>query len=222
MSPRISVSLFSYGHANGPLVQPEREGKQPESLAYNIRYLPNPPRHLRATSTGLSKRLQQEFLQNDIVEAQLSKVQHEALETLKVKLDSFVSEPLLSSWPRSEGYSGGREEPPILDEHDPHFDMNLCLTVTVCCEEGRHRSVAFIEELARRLVEFKDGDGDSRAWCVDLSVTHRDINISTFEPDDSDLADKSRCTEIVNKRFKRKERRQKRAVRGVFADLEDE
>jgi hypothetical protein len=50
------------------------------------------------------------------------------------------------------------------------------MVVTICCEEGRHRSVAFVEELARRLAVLKDGDDDfSQHWQSTINVIHRDI-----------------------------------------------
>ena len=80
--PTVRVSLFSYGHANGPVV--------PQEMAYNIRHFPNPPRYLRASSTGLSRGLQKEFLQKDNVEAMLVKVQSELLDTIKTAYDQLL------------------------------------------------------------------------------------------------------------------------------------
>jgi hypothetical protein len=54
-------------------------------------------------------------------------------------------------------------------------DWDIAVAVTICCEEGRHRSVAFVEELARRLGVFKNGDRSSRDWKMLIDVTHRDI-----------------------------------------------
>lgn len=223
MLPHLSVSLISYGHANGPLVQPERERGQRKLLAYNIRHLPNPPRHLRANSTGLSRRLQKEFLQNDAVQAQLCKAQHEVVETLKVEPDSLVSWPSIPERPDLERHPARREKIASLDKNDHGSNVDLSLVVTVCCEEGRHRSVAFVEELARRLAGFKNGDGGSRTCCLDVSVTHRDINISTPRSDESGFSEKQACGMNSNTKSQRKSGRRKGAVLGgAFNDFEDD
>ncbi|KAJ5955342.1 hypothetical protein N7501_009621 [Penicillium viridicatum] len=51
--PSITVSLYSYGRANGPLATLEIQEQNSILLSYNIRNLPNPPRNLRAMTTGL-------------------------------------------------------------------------------------------------------------------------------------------------------------------------
>jgi hypothetical protein len=53
---------------------------------------------------------------------------------------------------------------------------DIGVVVTICCEEGRHRSVAFVEELARRLAVLKDEDGFSQHWKPTVNVIHRDIS----------------------------------------------
>jgi hypothetical protein len=169
MAPTVRGSLFSYGHANGPVV--------PQEMAYNIRHLQNPPRHLRARSTGLSRGLQKEFLQKDNVEAMLVKVQSELLDTVKSGYDQ-----LLPSTEKSEHKPSELNDRPNEDlcprEEDDLKDPNIGLAVTICCEEGRHRSVAFIEELARRLAVFKHGDSLSRGWQLSVEVTVK-LGIST-------------------------------------------
>lgn len=86
----VLISLFSYGHANGPIVQQHRDAQYHKTLGYNIRHLPNPPRHLRVKATGLSRRLQKEFLQNDNVEAFLVKVQGELFNAVKEGCDQVL------------------------------------------------------------------------------------------------------------------------------------
>jgi RNase adaptor protein for sRNA GlmZ degradation len=136
-------------------------------LAYNIRHLPNPPRHLRTNATGLSRRLQKEFLQNDNVEAFLVKVQSELVTSITTECDLFLHSTEKSKQAIHE--SSHLTEEATLD--CPDIDM----VVTICCEEGRHRSVAFVEELSRRLATFKHGDGLSQNWQLSVNVTHRDV-----------------------------------------------
>ncbi|KAJ5533936.1 hypothetical protein N7527_000190 [Penicillium freii] len=51
--PSITVSLYSYGRTNGPLATLEIQEQNSIRLSYNTRHLPNPPRNLRAMTTGL-------------------------------------------------------------------------------------------------------------------------------------------------------------------------
>lgn len=179
--PTVRVSLFSYGHANGPIVPQDNQSWYHKLLAFNIRHLPNPPRHLRASSTGLSRRLQKEFLQNDDVEPTLVKVQSDLRNAVQTGYDQ-----LLLSTAKSKYETGESNDRPNknLDhrQEDDLKDPNINVVVTICCEEGRHRSVAFVEELARRLALFKHGDSLSRRWQLSVEVTHRDIgNINESE-----------------------------------------
>lgn len=101
-------------------------------------HLPNPPRHLRANATGLSRRLQKEFLQ---------KVQEELVNAVTSGYDDLL--PSTEQEAQGRGNVDGRSnmDAPLGEEvalPDPDIDV----IVTICCEEGRHRSVAFVEELA--------------------------------------------------------------------------
>ncbi|KAF3395814.1 hypothetical protein F1880_007164 [Penicillium rolfsii] len=167
--PPVIVSLFSYGHANGPIVQQPSQSHNRKTLAYNIRQLPNPPRQLRVNSTGLSRRLQKEFLQHDNVEAYLAKVQTELVSLVKTECDR-ISHSTMKTKQHLEDSHGSSY---LIDE--PLNRPDIDVVVTICCEEGRHRSVAFVEELARRLATFKHGDGSSQPWQLSVNVTHRDI-----------------------------------------------
>lgn len=169
-APSVIVSLFSYGHANGPIVQQPSRSHYHKTLAYNIRHLPNPPRHLRVNATGLSRRLQKEFLQNDIVEAFLVRVQNEIVASIKTECDLF-----LHSTVKTEQEAPEFHESSHLTEEARLDCSDIDVVVTMCCEEGRHRSVASVEELARRLATFKHGDGSSQSWQLSVNVTHRDV-----------------------------------------------
>ncbi|KAJ5280279.1 hypothetical protein N7478_005651 [Penicillium angulare] len=203
----VQISLFSYGHANGPIVQQHRETKRQKTLHYNIRHLPNPPRHLRVKVTGLSRRLQKEFLQNNDVEALLVKVQIDILNAVK-----DASDQLLSSDMGNEV-----EEKPETDQRcfglNAHIDEGAALeapdidvAVTICCEEGHHRSVAFVEELSRRLAIFKNGDGCSHYWQLIVNVDHRDI--ADFEDGDQSQSQRRRPNKSQSK-SRQKERQQR-------------
>ncbi|QGA21683.1 hypothetical protein EYB26_009394 [Talaromyces marneffei] len=174
----VRISLFSYGHANGPIVQQQQhnEARYHKTLAYNIRHLPNPPRQLRVNATGMSRRLQKEFLQNDNVEAFLEKVRGEICNAVNEECGqslNFIEE-------QDQSKRGGSEETDqhsVLNAHNSsELIADIDIVVTICCEEGRHRSVAFVEELARRLAVLGDGeDGLSPYWQPTINVIHRDI-----------------------------------------------
>ncbi|KAI8618087.1 hypothetical protein BC830DRAFT_1227102 [Chytriomyces sp. MP71] len=59
-APTRSLAITTYGHRFGPL-----NGPQPD-LIFNARTLPNPPKHIRASWTGLSKSLQESFLSSTL------------------------------------------------------------------------------------------------------------------------------------------------------------
>lgn len=163
----VHVSLFSYGHANGPIVQKHREARYHKTLHYNIRHLPNPPRHLRVKATGLSRRLQKEFLQHQNVETFLVKVQGELLNTV----EEGCAQLLHFNEREPEEADECSDSNAILNEEVADIDV----AVTICCEEGLHRSVAFVEELVQRLAMLKHGDGHYQHWQLSIDVTHRDI-----------------------------------------------
>jgi RNase adaptor protein for sRNA GlmZ degradation len=77
-------------------------------------------------------------------------------------------------------FKGGGPRANVASAEDAAFkekeaDINIDLVVTMCCEEGRHRSVAFVEEPARRLATLNDGDDNSEYWQLDIHITHCDI-----------------------------------------------
>lgn len=134
------------------------------------------------------------------------KVQSELLDTVKTGYDQ-----LLPSTEKSEHKSSELKDRPNEDlcprEEDVLKDANIEMIVTICCEEGRHRSVAFVEELARRLVAvFKHGDSLSRRWQLSVEVTHRDIG--DFNEPEQSLGQKKRPNKAQTK-SRQKERRKK-------------
>ncbi|KAH8699193.1 hypothetical protein BGW36DRAFT_377439 [Talaromyces proteolyticus] len=198
--PVISVFLFSYGHINGPIVQTGVEGRSSKQLAYSIRHLPNPPRNLRANSNGLSRRLQKEFLNNDCVEAILGKVQNDIIDALRIEAESIQAAKAATR----DCNSGNVFKPDNISdlEESPKNLHDASLILTVCCEKGRHRSVAFIDELGRRLADLKNGDGISHTWELCISVTHRDIGNSASAPvtHDKSRRKRMRCMRVEGSR----------------------
>lgn len=219
----VRISLISYGHANGPIVQQQRqlsEARYHKTLAYNIRHLPNPPRHLRVKATGLSRRLQKEFLANDDVETFLMKVQGEILDAVVEGGDQLSAH----TEEQDENIQG---EPEEVDQRfadlsevttlEGEDDINI--VVTICCEEGRHRSVAFVEELARRLAVFKDADDDfSQHWQSTINVMHRDIR--NIEEDEPSLGQNKRPNKAQAKNRQRERREKENRYESQFGDNE--
>lgn len=217
--PSVKVSLFSYGHANGPVASQDSQARYRKTLAYNIRHLMNPPRHLRANSTGLSRRLQKEFLQNDNVEAMLVKVQSELLNAVKAGYDQLLHSTEKSGR-GSVDFDERTNEDAHLSERATSKDPEIDVVVTICCEEGRHRSVAFVEELARRLAIFKREDGSSRCWQLNVNVTHRDIEDLK---DSEHLSGQQKRPNKAQVKSRQKERREKGdRYRSCLEDNEDE
>ncbi|KAJ5603181.1 hypothetical protein N7537_006137, partial [Penicillium hordei] len=166
--PSITVSLYSFGRGNGPLATPEIQEQNSILLCYNIRHLLNPPRNLRIMTTGLSPRLRKEFLKNEIVGSFLERTQGGIVNSLKTSWASSFREP------KSHG-------------NDTHQKPNISLVVTVCCEEGRHRSVAFVEELAKRLSLLRDGADMSNSWKLSVTTFHRDLEALGSVSNGSDM-----------------------------------
>lgn len=96
---------------------------------------------------------------------------------------------------------------------------DIDVAVAICCEEGHHRSVAFVEELLRRMSAFKHGDRFSQQWKLDVNVTHRDIG------DVEDLeqpSDQSKRPSRTQAKFRQKDRRQKGIMHHSFMGEDDE
>lgn len=196
--PSITVSLYSYGHANGPFVTAEIQEQNSILLSYNIRHLPNPPRNLRAMTTGLSPRLQKEFLKNDIVQSFLERTQDEIVNTLKTTYDVLSQENC--SFEKQKSHDNE-------SEITTHQKPNISLVVTACCEEGRHRSVAFVEELAKRLPSLRDGADMSHTWKLSVTTFHRDLEAARNGGSDSMVGQQVGKTCTKSKREKGKEAR---------------
>ena len=119
------LRLISYGHSRGPIVPTP-------AVVFDIRTLPNPPKHVRSSQTGLNKPLRDWFFADEDVQKRFD----EACGVIEEKLKQVDTE-----------------------EDDE-------VVVGVCCQLGKHRSVAFVEELGKRKWE---------GW--QAVVEHRDVHI---------------------------------------------
>ena len=107
------------------------------SKVFDIRHLPGPTKHQRRL-TGISLQLRKELFANEEFSTAYDNIKEEVLR--------YITH----------------------DEEDDHNDSNndLILTFVIGCEEGRHRSVAMVEQLQ------KDLHVDDRSR---VSIVHRDL-----------------------------------------------
>lgn len=125
--------LMSYGHANGP---PAFEPGS-RQLIFSVRDIPNPPVQLRKGHTGLSARLRKEVMASKEAKTRFIDIEN-AIITAIQNSTSLHHE----------------QHAPVAREEDQEQAQDAATTqqllqVGICCEEGRHRSVSFVHELAR-------------------------------------------------------------------------
>lgn len=156
---KFTLKIVSHGRVNGPVDDPE-EGE--EMLRFSVRDVPNPPAKLRKKYTGLSPRLRTEIFSE---------------KASRLKYDTIVTEleKMMTSMETAMSYDIAHK-----DEIDE--ETATILIVSIQCEEGKHRSVSFAEELAQsETTKRKD-------WAV--QVEHRDLGVAEaggdVDADDSD------------------------------------
>ena len=161
----FELNLISYGHSNGSLVLPDKPYQV--RLFYSVCDVPNPPKLLRKKHTGRSRRLQEEIFLSKQGKARLEQI----LESIETQINQIT-----------EDYSRA-PTPEIRTDADLDLpkDSPRELLVGIMCEEGRHRSVAFAEELGKRVTK-------RPRWVVD--VRHRDLGeIGSSEDDEEEEED---------------------------------
>ena len=131
-------------------------------------------------TTGLSSRLRKEFIKNATVDNFLERTLNEIINSLKTTCDALFQEDC--SLQKLKSRSNEFE----ITTTSTHQNPDISLVVTVCCEEGRHRSVAFVEELAKRLSLMRHGADLSLAWKLSVTTSHRDLEALGFAPTSSD------------------------------------
>lgn len=160
--------LILYSHGRTPPLNP------PPDLKYDLRSIPNPPKNARDAHDGRSKRLREHLLGELKFVQKLDEVESEILEAMETRI-AETAEKLENDQDRrddgeesgedgeEEGHRSSEDEEEDKDEHD---STEAVLRVGCNCALGHHRSVAFVEELARRKWP--------RNWSVQL--IHRDID----------------------------------------------
>ena len=203
----FEVVIVSYGHSNGPLVVPREHGK----LTFNVRDIPNPAAGLRRTHTGLSARLRKEVLASKESQERLG----EMVKAVNLKMDDMERERLENPVVQSPKSKSGK----VKHQEDIDTPSNT-LVVGIVCEEGRHRSVTFAEELAHSLKR--------RDW--EVQVDHRDLtgyvntNVEPESPTEitSPTAGKSKGKTKTKKQKNQETRRRKTSQRGGFLNDEED
>lgn len=160
-----------------------------EMLNFSVRDVPNPPAKLRKRYTGLSPRLRTEVFSE---------------KAARLKYDTIVieMEKMMTTMETAMSYDAAHKEE--VDEDTP-----TTLVVSIQCEEGKHRAVSYAEELAQsETTKRKD-------WNV--SVVHRDLNISEINGLDEDDSDEPpsptafRAKESIKTIKKKKDKNLKKA-----------
>lgn len=152
---KFKLKLISHGRVNGPVDDPE-EGE--EMLRFTVRDVPTPPAKLRKKYTGLSPRLRTEIFSE---------------KTARLKYDTIVieMEKMMTSMETAMNYDAAHQA-------DVDEQTSTVLIVSIQCEEGMHRSVSYVEELAQSdTTKRKD-------W--EVSVEHRDLGIGEINGDHDD------------------------------------
>lgn len=156
-APLFALSIISYGHSKGPLQIPQPQSPQEtvEHLTFSVRNIENPPVKLRKTHTGLSSRLRKETMASKSATAKLETMRAAVETRMEEMNDAFRGDGAIST--ADDAFS-----PP------PSPSPSALLVVGIMCEEGKHRSVTFAEELGRKIRA-------DASWSV--SVQHRDLGL---------------------------------------------
>lgn len=180
---KFTLRLVSHGRVNGPVEEPE---EHEEMLNFSVRDIPNPPAKLRKNYTGLSSRLRKEVFSD---------------KAARLKYDTIVieMEKMMNAMETAMTYDTAHQEE--VDDPTP-----TTLIVSIQCEEGKHRSVSYVEELAQS-TKRKD-------WAV--TVVHRDLGmIQGAEAEDSEDDEPSSPTNVrpmaIKQAKKKKDKQLKRS-----------
>ncbi|OCT48723.1 hypothetical protein CLCR_04576 [Cladophialophora carrionii] len=186
MDPLL-LSIISFGRANGPLNPIGSEAV--EQLRFSVRDVENPPARLRKTHTGVSARLRKEIFGNQAARRRLDTM----LQVVEAKMIEFSKAHIQAE----HTVEGLRSLLPVCPT----------LLIGIMCEQGKHRSVAFAEELGRKITP-RDG------WTV--SVEHRDLGVFLTNAENEDFDERTANTKALrrSKRQREQERKQGRSFAG--------
>ncbi|KAL9022292.1 MAG: hypothetical protein Q9185_000534 [Variospora sp. 1 TL-2023] len=164
----FNLMIISYGHSSGPLLVPDNPNRV-KSL-YSVRDVPNPPNLLRKKHTGMSRRLQKEIILSKEGKARLTQILDNTESKMVDMMDEYSRAPTPESVTEADLYAP-KESPREL-------------IVGIMCEEGRHRSVALAEELAKLVTKLVT---KKPRWTVE--VQHRDLGMIESSEEDGHVED---------------------------------
>ncbi|KAF6753903.1 hypothetical protein DFP72DRAFT_900837 [Ephemerocybe angulata] len=149
-----TLRIRSFGRRYGPLFPdstPSSGSQHPtrtRALTFDVRSLPNPPKDIRMSYSGLSKPLQEWLFSKPEVVTRVDEICREVERSL-----SDIQE--------------GDDDGDNVEGEDSEGDHGrVSLDVGICCQLGRNRSVAVVETLGRR--KWPEG------WRVEIG--HRDVH----------------------------------------------
>ncbi|KAF2034680.1 hypothetical protein EK21DRAFT_85253 [Setomelanomma holmii] len=181
--------LILYSHGRTPPLHP------PPDLKYDLRDVSSPPKALRDASDGRSKRLREHLLSDEKFMQKLGEVERNILDDMERKIKDWDADKDAQGGEEEEEHAGttretrrkvgledgdkderdlhGADDEGEVDDEDeepPQYETHEqppkpTLRVGCFCALGHHRSVAFVEELARRKWP--------KEWGVE--VVHRDL-----------------------------------------------
>ncbi|KAG6915723.1 hypothetical protein DXG01_010244 [Tephrocybe rancida] len=171
LSTKILI-LTSYSHRRGPLLPPL---VPTPGLAFDIRTLPNPPKRVRDVYVGTDKPMRKAFMEGEGVRERVEGIWRAVRVVLEQTPNTAAGGDVpmgdATKEPEHDPDSDSEEEEEEDEEEEMEKRIRVC--VGICCEVGRHRSVACVEELARMVWP--------QGW--EIEVVHRDLTRPRSERD---------------------------------------
>jgi hypothetical protein len=170
--------LLLTSHAYSPPLQ------TPCDLQYDLRTTPNPPKDIRDSSRGKSRRVRDNMLTNEKFVSLLESAEVDVREGMEKEIwrrESMSNHEAASKQlPKQE-----MQDDKAQNEAKPKDTQRgrPIVTVEAFCSRGHHRSVAFIEELAARPWP--------REWNLEIQVVHRDLHTNGKRQDPARRAGKN-------------------------------
>lgn len=155
-------SLVFVSHARRPPFLPR------PTLEFDLRTIGNPPKHIRDAYDGRSKHLRDHMLSNGefmgLLRTAKVEIEEKIFALMRGNVGECCQQPTAECCENSMLASDKHYIASKLTSYSGENELQL--VVGCCCERGKHRSVAFAEELSR-------ADWPS-AW--EVEIYHRDVD----------------------------------------------
>ncbi|KAH6906006.1 hypothetical protein BKA70DRAFT_1289982 [Coprinopsis sp. MPI-PUGE-AT-0042] len=190
--PARTLRITSYGYKNGPLVPKP-------AITFDLRNLPNPPKHVRNSQSGMYKPLQEWLFSIGEVKTRFESIA-QAIQGRMSEVeegDAFRKPPKATAEmppkqdvemkagmddDEEENESGQESD----EEHEEAEEDTAEVSVGVFCQLGRHRSVAVVEELGKWRWNTRS------EW--DVVIGHRDLVVERTQAHKDRVRKKARDT----------------------------